>query len=269
LGRSLTGTFRSIESISRGQMLQYRSVHYVAANTLVAVAGRIRHEQVLGKVARYAPRFAKGRQPPYQPAACEDRQPSLRSLHKETNQLQLALGFPVCSRHDDRRFPLRLLNTLLGENMSSRLFQTLREDHGLAYSIHSSLNLFDDVGALVISAGLDPRHLFNALKLIARELRRCRERPPTASEVRQARDYLIGQLDLNLESSDSQMTWIGEHVLAYRRIIPPQQIKQRLKETTPGELRKVASEFLRPDRVHLALVSSRKKEEPLLQRLRF
>jgi predicted Zn-dependent peptidase len=125
----------------------------------------------------------------------------------------------TCPRHDPRRYALRLLNTILGENMSSRLFQIIREDRGLAYSIYSAPSFFDDTGDLVISAGLDTDHLHKTLQLIMRELRRIRETPPGAGELRRARDYVIGQIDLSLESTDNQMNWIGEQWLGYGRII--------------------------------------------------
>ena len=124
-----------------------------------------------------------------------------------------ARDHPLLQRHDERRFGLRLLNTLIGENMSSRLFQVVREDRGLAYNIYSSLSFFDDTGDLVISAGLDTDNVFRTLKLILRELRRLTEAPPAAAELRRARDYVIGQMDLSLESTESQMMWLGEQLL--------------------------------------------------------
>ena len=113
---------------------------------------------------------------------------------KKTEQTQIALGLRACSRHHERRFALRLLNAVLGENMSSRLFQTVREDRGLAYSIYSGNSFFDDTGDLVISAGLDLANLEKTLRIILRELKRLREEPVPAAELGRARDYLIGQL---------------------------------------------------------------------------
>src|SRR5690606_22970857 len=123
-----------------------------------------------------------------------------RLYTKNTEQTQVALGIRGCSRHDERRFPLRLLNTILGENMSSRLFQTVREKHGLAYSIYSSPSYFDDTGDVVVSAGLDTDKLEKALKLISRELKQLTEKLISPGELRRARDYVIGQLDMSLES---------------------------------------------------------------------
>ena len=139
--------------------------------------------------------------------------------------------------------------------MSSRLFQVVREDRGLAYSIYSTPSFFSDTGDLVISAGLDTDNLPKVLRLILRELRRLREAAPSAAELRRARDYVIGQIDLSLESADNQMNWLGEQLLGYGKILRPAQVKRRLREVTAGEIRAAARDFFRPDRLNLALVS--------------
>jgi predicted Zn-dependent peptidase len=209
-------------------------------------------------VARVAGRFPRGRRPCFTPAQNGQTGPRVRLFTKKTEQTQFALGVRTCSRHDERRFALRLLNTILGENMSSRLFQVVREDRGLAYSIYSSLSFFDDTGDLVISAGLDTGNLSKTLRLVLREFRRLIERPPTGAELRRARDYVIGQFDLGLESTESRMMWLGEQLLGCGRIIPPAEIKRRLTQVTAGEVRAVARDFLRPERLNLALVTSLK-----------
>ena len=152
--------------------------------------------------------------------------------------------------------------------MSSRLFQVLREDHGLAYSIQSNLSLFDDVGTLTISAGLETEKVPRALTLIKKELNRFAENVPTAKELRDARDYLIGQIDLSLESTENQMMWLGDQLIGYGKIIPPAQIKERLSEVKAGQIRNVARDFLRPERMNLALVSPLKSEAGLEKMLR-
>jgi len=150
---------------------------------------------------------------------------------------------------------LRLLNAVLGENMSSRLFQSVREDHGLAYSIYSANSFFDDTGDLVISAGLDLDKLEKALAIILKELKRLAKDLAPLSEFRRARDYLLGQLDLSLESTENQMMWLGEHWLGYGRIISPEDVKKRLSRVQPAEVRAVARELFRADRLNLALIS--------------
>jgi len=268
LGRPLTGTEKSLDSMTRAGLLNFLRTNYVTGATLIAASGNLSHKRAVRSVARLVPRFPTGKRPRFAPSQNSQNRPRLRLFTKRTEQTQLALGLRTCSRHDERRFPLRLLNTILGENMSSRLFQVVREDRGLAYNIYSSLSFFDDTGDLVISAGLDTNNLSKTLKLVLRELRRLLEAPPTAAELRRARDYVIGQIDLSLENTESQMMWLGEQLLGYGKIIPAPDIKRRLAQVTAGEIRAVARDFFRPERLNLALVSSRKSESGFTNMLR-
>lgn len=268
LGRCLTGTNESLDRITRGRLMRFHQEHYVGANSMLVAAGQIDHREAVRRARRFVRRLPAGRRPSSQPVEPVFQGPALRCHTRETTQTQLALGFPACSRHDDRRYALRLLNTILGENMSSRLFQTLREDHGLAYSIQSNLNFLDDTGAFVIAAGVEPDNLRRTLRFIARELRALARRAPSRRELRQAYDYLMGQLELSLEATGSQANWIGENILAYRRIVPLDEIKRKLRAVTPEELRKLAAAMFRPDQVCLALVSPETHDERLLRALK-
>ncbi len=268
LGRSITGTNRTLDGMAARHLLGYLGRHYVAASTLVVAAGNLNHQHVTRAVARYARRFRTGPCPVFAPARNDQREPRVRLFTKRVEQTQIALGVRGCSRHDPRRYAVRLLSTVLGENMSSRLFQVVREDRGLAYSIYSTPSFFHDTGDLVISAGLDTDNLPKTLRLVARELRRLTQSPPSTAELRRARDYVIGQIDLSLESTDNQMNWLGEQLLGYGKIYSPAAIKRQLARVTPGQIRAVARDFFRPDRLNLALVSPLKAKDPLLEWMR-
>ncbi len=268
LGRPLTGTEKTLDALGRAALVQFLRANYVTSATLVTAAGNLKHRHVVNAVARIAPRFPAGKRPSFSPSENHQPAPRLRLHTKATEQTQLALGIRACSRHDDRRFALRLLNTILGENMSSRLFQLVREERGLAYSIYSAPSFFDDTGDLVISAGLDTDKLPQTLKLIMRELRRLTITPPGAAELRRARDYAIGQLELGLESTENQMMWLGEQLLGYGKVISPAEIKRRLSAVTAHQIRAVARDFFRPERLNLALVSPRKSTADLLRLLK-
>src|SRR5207249_2986067 len=123
LGRSLTGTEQTLDAMTRAQMLDYLQANYLSQTTLIAVAGNLKHERVVTDVTRYSRDILEGKRPACLPAPTQQRGPQVRLCTKTTEQTQLAMGIRTFSRHDDRRFSLRLLNTLLGENMSSRLFQ--------------------------------------------------------------------------------------------------------------------------------------------------
>ncbi|MBI5773269.1 MAG: insulinase family protein [Verrucomicrobia bacterium] len=269
LGRSIAGTEQTLDAMARTELLAFKQSKYVAGTALVAVAGRIKHAQAVKAVARYAKKFPGGKRPMFLPATNGQTAPRVHLHTKDTEQTHLALGIRACSRHDERRFALRVLNTILGENMSSRLFQVVREDHGLAYHISSGCSHFDDTGDLVISAGLDTDKLPRALKLVMREVRRLAAAPPAAAELRRARDYLLGQTDLSLESTEHQMMWMGEQMICYGKIQPPAVVKQRLAAVTAAQVRAAARDFLRPERMNLALVSPLKKDRQLVALLNF
>ena len=267
LGRPITGTNQSLDRITRQQLVAYLRGQYVTGSTVIAAAGRIEHRKWVKAVGRYAGRFRPGPRPTFEPVRVQQTAPRISLCAKKTEQAQIAFGIHTCSRHDERRHMVRLLNAILGENMSSRLFQIIREDLGLAYSIYSAPSFFHDTGDLVISAGLDTAQVNKVLKLILRELRRLTESPPPVSELRRARDYVIGQMELGLESTENQMNWVGEQYLGYGTIIRADEIQRRLMKVSPSDIRDVARTFIRPERFNLALVSPLKSDAELRQTL--
>lgn len=263
LGRSITGTNKTLDAMRRSHLVQYLQQNYVTGSVCIVAAGKVRHADVVRGLARYARKVPRGVRPACSPVREDQGQPRVRLFTKKTEQTQIALGIRTCSRHDERRFALRLLNTILGENMSSRLFQVVREDRGLAYSIYSTPSFFNDTGDLVISAGLDTSNVTKTLKLIRRELRRLAESPPAVAELARARDYVLGQIELGQESTETQMNWVGEQLLGYGRISAPAAVKRRLSAVTAKEIQSVARDFLRPERFSLALVSPLKSDRGL------
>jgi predicted Zn-dependent peptidase len=255
LGRSITGTEKNLDYIRRKHLVDFERTNYIAPATLIAAAGRLDHQKVVKAVKRYAKTWPDGKRANYTAAVEKQDKPRIHLYTKKTEQTQVALGIRTCPRHDERRYALRLLNAILGENMSSRLFQTIREDQGIAYSVYSSNSFFDDTGDLVVSAGLDEGNLHKTLKIIVREMKKLREQPVPKAELRRACDYVVGQLELSLENSENQMMWVGEHMLGYGKIFDPEQVKARLSKVTTADIRQVSNQFLVPNRFNLALIS--------------
>lgn len=255
VGRPLIGTPENIARMSRDEILAFKTKKYTGGNTRVAFAGKVDHEECVREVEalmrdllpRGAPRCKR-----------VDARTVQRQLHvhrKEIEQTHLAMGFRLFGRHDPRRYVLKLLSVILGENMSSRLFQVVREKHGLAYSVHSSMHLFDETGALVVSAGLERARTDKALDLIFGEIARMIDRPVAARELRRAKDYAVGQLEIGLESTVNQMMWIGENNLSFGRLIQPDEVMERIQKVTAEDIQKLAGEIFRPKRTSIAMVT--------------
>lgn len=263
LGRPLTGTLDSIRRIGRSEMLTFLQANYNAPSVVVAAAGALDHETVVEAVRRRTRRMRSAPRAQADPARQPPLETRVRLVRKATEQSQIALGFRTCSRHDPKRFALRLLSIVLGENMSSRLFQIVREDRGLAYSIYSSPSFWEDVGDLVVAMGLDAGKAEPVLKLVLRELRRLTEEPVGRAELRRARDYALGQVDLSLENTEHHMMWLGEQVITTGQTVAVDRMKRELTDVDAAEIRAVAREFLRPDRCVLASVSPLRSERCL------
>jgi predicted Zn-dependent peptidase len=263
LGRPVIGSARSVRGLQRKDLLGFLERRYVTGSTVIAAAGNLSHEALVKQVQPWLRRFRHGAHPIAEPAPAIPDKPRCLLHSKKTEQTHIALGFRTASRQDERRFALRLLNVLLGENMSSRLFQTIREEHGLAYNIQSTGTAWSDCGDLVISAGLDDAQLEKTLKLVFKEVQRLVERAPGKAELSRARDYALGQSDLSLEGSEPMMMWLGEQVLGFGRVVPPEETRARIAAVQPADISRVARDFLKPSGLSLALVSPRTSDRGL------
>lgn len=263
LGRPVIGSARTLDTIGRTEIVGYLRQHYVAGCTVIAAAGAVEHEALVELIRPWTERFRPGKRPEFSPAPAPGGAPSVRVVQKSVEQANLALAIRACSRHSPDRFALRLLNVILGENMSSRLFQVVRERHGLTYNIQSTASFWDDCGDLVVTAGLAPAEVSKTIRLVRREMDRLSTRLTGQNEFERARDYVLGQFDLHLESTENHMMALGEMWLGFGRLVPPQETRRELLAVTPADVRRVARDFFRPDRLSLAVISPRPPKESL------
>jgi predicted Zn-dependent peptidase len=149
---------------------------------------------------------------------------------------------------------MKLLSVILGENMSSRLFQQLRERYAYCYSVHSGTLVLEDSGLVSICVGLEPDKLQSALRAIHKELDKLRTRPPGRKELRQAQEYTVGQNELALESTTNQIMWMGESLLAYGSVIDPEEVQACFKQVTGDQIQEVANLCFAPQKMGLGLV---------------
>jgi predicted Zn-dependent peptidase len=254
LGRPLTGSLESITRIRRDDLLNFVEKNYNGNSTVVTVAGNCSHDDVVRYFADKLKNVAKGKPPEFQPWNEVKRDRRVLVANDATEQTHLALGYHAMSRTDDRRYAMKLLSVILGENMSSRLFQQLRERYAYCYSVHSGTLVLEDSGLVSICVGLEPEKLQSALRAIHKELDKLRTRPPGRKELRQAQEYTIGQNELALESTTNQIMWMGESLLAYGSVIDPEEVQACFKRVTGDQIQEVANLCFAPQKMGLGLV---------------
>jgi predicted Zn-dependent peptidase len=221
LGRDVAGTREIVSGITRDQLLGYMERHYLPGRTVVSVAGNVNHQETVEIITERLKDWPSGSANGYVPAP--DAAPSPRWLVEDrpTELGHLCLAVPGLPRSHPDRFALGLLNTVLGEGMSSRLFLEVREAQGLAYAVDSSLSMLDEAGLLVVYAGVDSERAPQAVRAVLAELDRLRQQPVPEAELHKAREYVKGRLVLGLEDSGAVSAWCGRQALLLDEILTP------------------------------------------------
>jgi len=256
VGRPIIGNLQSLEKITQQHIVDYQKKVYTGKNTVVTFAGKIKHQESLKLVEKYFSHLDAGRKLPLKKAPREDSliEP-VGLIDKDINQGYMSIGFKSFGKHDERRFALNVLTSILGGNMSSRLFQTVREKHGLAYYVHSGGQLFRDCGAVIVSAGIQTEQRLKALDLIGKELLKIKTVTVSNSELRRAKDFIIGQFLIGKESTSSFMLWLGEAAIAGREEINPEETLSKIESVSKDDVINVAKTIFRSNNSSVAIVA--------------
>jgi len=267
LGRDIAGNKESVGAITKGMMLDYMVGQYQPANSVVAIAGNIQHEKMITAVSQALGSWTN-QQPPSGYSAYKEQ--PVRRLCIETRDIEqahLCLALPGLSLFHPKRFTLDLLNVILGEGMSSRLFVEIRDKLGLAYSIHSYVDHLLDCGAVLVYAGVEPKNLQTAIKAVLEQLSQLKEKIPD-SELTKAKELSKGRLLLRMEDSRNVAGWIGGQEILTGRILSVEQIVSIIDAITAEELKQLAEELLIGSQLRLAIVGPVTTEEPLEELLK-
>jgi predicted Zn-dependent peptidase len=242
LGREVLGEQVTVDAMSVADVAAFHTAHYRPANIVVAAAGRLDHDQIVdGLGARLS-----GRSGGVAPARERPSLPPLSRvvLSKPTEQVHLAMAAPGPDRDDEDRHAMSIIEHVLGGGMSSRLFQSIREERGLAYSVYSYRLAFQGAGALAIYAGTAPAHAAEVLDLIRAEVERVVTKGLTAAELDSARGHIRGSIALGLEDSGARMSRIGHSQMVHGRVLTLDEIDARLTALDLDHVNEVASRWL-------------------------
>jgi len=260
LGRDVAGTKESLSRLDREDLLAYLERHYQPGNTVVSVAGDVEHETVVERITAFLGDWATGEAVSYRPAKDDQIEPRLKIRFRETEQAHLCLSVPGIPRDHPDRFKLRLLNTVLGEGMSSRLFTEIRERRGLAYNIYSYISAMHDTGAVGVYAGVDPGRIEDAIRAILAEWDRLRQERVPAPELAKAKEFIKGRLLLQMEDSFNVAAWFGRQEVLSPEVLTVDEVIEAIEAVTAAEVQQVAQNLFLGERLNLAVVGPFEEE---------
>jgi predicted Zn-dependent peptidase len=251
LGREVLGDEETIGALSPDEIATFHRAHYRPGNLVVAAAGNLTHARVADGIARRRAGVSGGAAPsraaPPSPAG------AVVIDTRKTEQAHLVVGVPGPGRSDEDRHAVGILDHVIGGGMSSRLFQSIREERGLAYSVYSYRLTFEGAGALAVYAGTSPNHAGQVLELINAELDRVAAEGIRADELAAAKSHLRGALALGLEDSGSRMSRIGYAQLVHGRVLSVDEVEARMSAVTLDQVNAVAARVLAGPRTTAAI----------------
>jgi predicted Zn-dependent peptidase len=268
MGRDVGGTLETVAGIQQKDIREYMHQQYNPANTVVAVAGNVTHEEVVDMLAETTKDWKPLESLDWEPAVDNTEGPLVRIERRRSDQTHLCLGVAGMSLSHPDRYAFNLMNTILGDGMSSRLFLNLREEQGLAYDVQSTTSNYRDTGALVVYCGVEPSKTNDAVKTIVQEFQGMHE-VPSEQELNKAREYSKGRLLLRMEDTRAVASWLGAQELLQNSVSTPEEVVSFLDAVEPSDIARVATDLLNDEKMRLAVVGPRGGVKALTGMLRF
>ena len=267
IGRDIIGSKETVSAINRDMILDFAGERYICGNMVISVAGNVQHDEVISTISDILCHYESKN--PCKPYAeyTEQENPGIAIEKRNTEQTHLCLALPGLSRRHPDRYALDLLNVILGEGMSSRLFIEVRDKMGLAYDIHSYVEHFHDTGSFSIYAGVEPRNLEVAVKAIVEQLSLLKE-PIVEEELSKAKELSRGRMLLRMEDSRNVASWHGAQEILNNEIYTVEEIESIINTITIDDIMRVAKELLVSDKLRLAVVGPVSNEDRLAELLK-
>lgn len=252
LGHQILGTRETVESFTKKDLLAYYKSRYVGSKIVVAAAGRLNHDELVKKIRKKMGRIPAGRKsPPYKKVKCE----YFREIYpREAEQSHILMGFPATSFKDKQRFEAFVLNALLGGGMTSKLYQRVREDEGLAYSVYSSLSTFTDVGLINIYAHTSADHAKRVVRIIHDELKRLKKEGMSDSDLQLFKNQVRAGVLLGADDVENRMNSIGVNEIVFRDYRSVEKVIKEIEAVTLKKMKEYINKYLLLDRMSLLVM---------------
>jgi predicted Zn-dependent peptidase len=254
LGREIAGSEESVRGLPEANLRAFWAAEYRPGNVVVSAAGDVSHAEIVDLAARA---FGTGQavKTGFEPAPNLPAGEKVLSVRRATAQAQLCLGVPGLRRDDPEAWTLEVLNAILGDGMSSRLFQSVREEKGLAYDVSSYVVDYADTGAFVVSAGVDPDRIAPAVGAILDEMARLRDEVVPEEELARIKRYLGGRMELRMEESRNLASWLGGQEAMHEKVLTLDEAMGELNAVTSAGIHSLAGRLIREDGLRMAVVA--------------
>ncbi len=263
-GWNIAGTPEIVHKLKRNDFVEYRKNHYVAPATVVLVSGDFNEQEVISKIENAFKNISLGEKSGKLDVKEEQTTPQLKIKQKETDQTHIVIGVRTFPAKDKRDTALKVLNAVLGSNsMSSRLFLKLREEMGVGYYVRSHADEYTDHGILTVSTGVDTKRVSEVVEAVLGEMKKLREEKVGPAELQKAKDYAIGNMYLDLESSDSLAEFYAVQEILSDEILTPAQLAEKIQNVTAEQVMALAQEIMRDEKLNMAIIGNIKDEEGL------
>lgn len=265
LAKTIIGPPENIRSFSRNDLVDYIDRYYTADNIVVAVAGNFEEEKLTDYLNKYLSNIknTKVELPQFSDCRSFETKKRFAAVKKDIEQVHMWLGLPSCNIKQNEKFAFNILNNVVGGSMSSRLFQKIREEMGMAYSVYSHLAMYRDTGMFGVYAGTTYQNTQIVTEMILEELMKLKREGITQEEFTQSKEQLKASLVLSMESTSANMNAIGKGAILMDRVYTEAQILRRLEKVSYEEVTKVIEYIIKPEMLSAAYVGKIDQEEKL------
>jgi len=269
LGREVIGSKNTVQSFKRDDFIRYKEKLYIPGSTVICIAGNFFEKNISGSIKKIFSVMKKSQKPGFKKVTEKQTRPQARIKNKKTDQTHFILGNRAYHQDHKDRFALGLMSVILGGNTSSRLFVEIREKRGLAYSVNTDVEAYQDCGYLATQSGVEHGKLEETLKIVLNEYKKIAFQKVSGNELKKAKDYIKGKSVMNFESSDEVAIFHIDQEVRKGQIMTLPEIFRKIDKVTQADILRVAKDIFRNNKLNLAVIGPHKNLKNFDKILRF
>ena len=264
LGREIIGYKKTVAKFKRNDFAKYIKEHYHAGNTVICVAGKFDEKKIIADTKKYFGKFYKKNMPKIKEVKESQQKPAVRIKFKKTDQTHFVIGNRAYRRGHKDRYALSLLGVILGGNMSSRLFIEVRERRGLAYSVHTGGDTYQDCGYIATQAGVEHKNLEKTISVILDEYKKIATEKVSQKEIQKAKDFLKGRGVMGFEASDEVAMFYVDQEINKEKIMNLKEVFAKIDAVTANDILRVAKDIFKNKTLNCAVIGPHRNDKKIL-----